>query len=98
LRFARRLTLPTLVVRNIDAALHARLKEYASAHGHSMEEEVRRILRDRLAVAPRGGGSGWVDAIRAVVEPLGGVDVPEVEREALRDPPNYSGPEWDAGA
>jgi len=94
----RRPTLPTLVIRNIDATLHARLKEYAAEHGHSMEEEVRRILRDRLSVAPLGGGSGWVDAIRALVEPLGGIDLPEPERETLRDPPDYTGPEWDAEA
>jgi len=92
-RFIRRLTLPTLVIRNVDETLHARLKDYAAAHGHSMEEEVRRILRDRLAVAPLGGGAGWVDAIRALVEPFGGIDLREVEREKLRDPPDYSGPE-----
>jgi hypothetical protein len=59
-----------------------------------MEEEVRRILRDRLAVAPLGGRTGWVDAIRALVEPLGGIDLPALEREKLGDPPDYSGPEW----
>ncbi len=59
-----------------------------------MEEEVRRILRDRLAVAPLGGEAGWADAIRALVEPLGGIDLPEVEREKLRDPPDFAGPEW----
>jgi plasmid stability protein len=97
-RSSRRPTLPTIVIRNIDARLHARLKECAAAHGHSMEEEVRRILRDRLAVAPLGGGAGWVDAIRALVEPLGGIDLPEPEREKLRDPPDYAGPEWDSEA
>jgi hypothetical protein len=60
-----------------------------------MEEEVRRILRERLAVAPLGAGGGWVDAIRALVEPLGGIDLPEPEREKLRDPPDYSGSEWE---
>jgi len=93
-----RLTLPTLVIRNIDDTLHLRLKEQAAAHGHSMEEEVRRILRDRLAVAPLGGRSGWVDAIRALVEPLGGIDLPSPERGTLRDPPDYSGPEWEPDA
>ncbi len=95
-RFRRRPTLATLVIRNVDDTLHARLKEYAAAHGHSMEEEVRRILRDRLSVAPLGGGVGWVDAIRALVEPIGGIDLREVEREKLRDPPDYSGPEWES--
>jgi len=57
-----------------------------------MEEEARRILCDRLAVAPLGGGTGWVDAIRALVEPLGDIDLREVEREKLRDPPDHAGP------
>ncbi len=87
----RRPTLPTLVIRNVDATLHARLKEYAAAHGHSITEEVRRILCDRLAVAPLGGGTGWVDAIRALVDPLGGIDLREVERETLRDLPDETG-------
>jgi plasmid stability protein len=94
----RRPTLPTLVIRNIDDTLHARLKEYGAEHGHSMEVQVRRILRDWLAVAPLGGGPGWVEAIRAVVEPLGGIDLPEPEREKLRDPPDYSGLGWEPEA
>ncbi len=57
-----------------------------------MEEEVRRILRERLAVAPVDGTPNWVDAIRALIEPLGGLDLPEIEREKLRDPPDFSGP------
>ena len=89
--FTRRPTLPTLVIRNVDATLHARLKDYAAAHGHSIDEEVRRILCDRLAVAPLGGGTGWVDAIRALVDPLGGIDLREVERETLRDLPDETG-------
>ncbi len=63
-----------------------------------MEKEVRRILRDQLAVAPLGGGPGWVEAICAVVEPLGSIDLPEPEREKLRDPPDYSGLGWELEA
>jgi hypothetical protein len=54
-----------------------------------MEEEVRRILRERLAIAPSNDPGNWVDAIRALVEPLGGIDLPEIEREKLRDPPDF---------
>lgn len=38
----------TLTVRNIDEELKARLRGAAARHGHSMEEEVRQILRERL--------------------------------------------------
>jgi len=34
-----------LVVRNLDDEVKARLRERAARHGHSMEEEVRSILR-----------------------------------------------------
>ncbi len=32
--------------------------------------------------------------MRALFEPLGGLDLPEIEREPPRDPPDFSGPEW----
>jgi len=37
-----------LLVRNVDAALKEKLKRRAAKHGHSMEEEVRDILRDAV--------------------------------------------------
>jgi hypothetical protein len=63
-----------------------------------MEEEVRRILRDRLAVAPISEPVNWVDAIRALVEPLGGIDLPDIERGTLPEPPDFTGPEWHSKA
>jgi antitoxin FitA len=86
----------TLVIRNVEPSLHARLKAEAALHGHSMEEEVRRILRDRLAKSPITPEFDWVDAIRALFEPLGGLELPEIERDLARDPPDFSGPEWDS--
>ena len=82
----------TLVVRNIDASLHTRLKEHARAHGHSMEEEVRQMLRERLATGQSETASRWVDAIRSLFEPIGGLKLPEVEREPLHAPPDLSAP------
>ena len=38
----------SITVRNIDAELKQRLKEQAARHGVSMEEEVRRILREAV--------------------------------------------------
>jgi plasmid stability protein len=37
-----------IVVRNIEDSVKARLKRRAARHGHSMEEEVRTILRDAV--------------------------------------------------
>ena len=87
--------LPTLVIRNVEDSLHARLKKQAAAHERSMKEEVPRILRERLAIAPASGAADWVDAIRALFEPLGGLDLREIEREKLPDPPDFSERGWD---
>jgi hypothetical protein len=38
---------------------------------------------------------GFGDAMRALFEPLGGIELPEIEREPLGDPPDFSGPGWD---
>jgi antitoxin FitA len=95
-RHSRRLALPTLVIRNSDDGLHARLKAHAAAHGRSMEEEVRRILRERLGQAPVSEAANWVDAIRALVEPLGGIDLPDIDRDKLRGPMDFSGSDWDS--
>ena len=48
-----------LVVRNLEAGVKARLQRRAVRHGHSMEEEVRDILRNAVraeeaAAAPLG--------------------------------------------
>jgi plasmid stability protein len=37
-----------LVVRNLEDGVKARLQRRASRHGHSMEEEVRDILRNAV--------------------------------------------------
>ena len=46
-----------LVVRNLDEEVKAKLRRRAAAHGRSMEEEVRAILRDAVKeeVRARGG-------------------------------------------
>ena len=46
-----------LVVRNLDDEVKAKLRRRAAAHGRSMEEEVRAILRDAVKeeARPKGG-------------------------------------------
>jgi antitoxin FitA len=88
----------TLVIRNVEGPVHARLKALAAAHGRSMEEEARLILRDRLAAGPEAPSANWVDAIRALFEPIGGLELPEIPRPRPDEPPDFSGPEWDPPA
>jgi plasmid stability protein len=85
----------TLVIRNVEDAVHARLKALAASHGRSMEEEARMILHDRQAASPLPAQQGFGQAIRAIFEPLGGLELPETPRDPPRDPPDFSGPNWD---
>jgi len=48
-----------------------------------MEDEARNILRTALFAEPASGQS-LVDAIRARIEPLGGVDLELPAREPMR--------------
>jgi plasmid stability protein len=42
-----------LVVRNLEGGVKARLQRQAKRHGHSMEEEVRDILRNAVKAEER---------------------------------------------
>ena len=44
----QRIPTATLTIRNVDAALKERLRVRAAQHGHSMEAEVRDILKETL--------------------------------------------------
>jgi plasmid stability protein len=77
----------SITIRDMDEPLKARLRVQAAHHGHSMEEEAREILRAALSSRRYRHGS-LVDAIRARIEPLGGVELEIAPREAIREPAN----------
>ena len=77
-----------MTIRNVDEQLKARLRVQAALHGRSMEEEARDILRSALSVVSGRSGS-LVEAIRARIEPLGGVDLDIAPRETMREPPDF---------
>jgi plasmid stability protein len=78
----------SITIRNLDEPLKARLRIQAAIHGRSMEDEARDILRTALN-REHGQPTNLVAAIRARFAPLGGVDLPEVPREAMREPPDF---------
>ncbi len=78
----------SMTIRNIDDKLKARLRIQAAAHGRSMEDEARDILKAALSTDPVSGKS-LVDAIRAHVAPLGGIELVLPEREAIREPVDF---------
>jgi len=79
----------SMTIRNVDESLKRRLRMQAAAHGRSMEEEARDILRSALSTdAPRT--ANLADAIRARFAPLGGADLSISQREPMREPVDLS--------
>ena len=80
----------SITIRNIDEPLKVQLRIQAAIHGRSMEDEARDILRTALSRAPTSP-ENLAAAIRARFAPLGGVDLPKMPREPMREPPNVGG-------
>lgn len=78
----------TMTIRNLDDDLKSRLRVRAARHGQSMEEEARSILRSALAAEPLSGRA-LVDDIRALVEPMGGIELDLPARVPMREPPDF---------
>lgn len=78
----------SITIRNLDEALKARLRVQAAMHDRSMEKEARDILQSALNQEPNPPAD-LAAAIRSRFAPLGGVDLPEVPREPIREPPEF---------
>ena len=79
-----------LVVRNLDEEVKAKLRRRATAHGRSMEEEVRAILRDAVKEEARSkGGLGTRIAARfAGIGLREGEEIEEFRGYTIK-PPNF---------
>lgn len=77
----------SITIRNLDEELKRKLRIRAARANRSMEEEVRDILR--VALTEDDPRPHLVDAIRARVQKLGGVELPAPIREAIRQPPDF---------
>jgi len=77
----------SITVRNLEDKLKRRLKVRAAENGRSMEQEVREILKSALDKPNQPTtGTDLVKRIRAIWEPLGGVELELPAREPMRDP------------
>ncbi|WP_342235145.1 FitA-like ribbon-helix-helix domain-containing protein [Inquilinus sp. OTU3971] len=76
---------PAFATIATDAHLLARLRRRAARNVRSIEEEALDILRSALSREPDGAGN-LADAIRQRFAPFGGVDLPDMPREAIREP------------
>ena len=79
----------SITIRNLDDGIKQRLRLRAAHRNRSMAEEAREILCCALAADTRLEGS-WVDRIREIVEPLGGVELELPPRGPVREPPDFS--------
>ena len=76
----------TLTIRNLDNQTKQKLRQIAAARGHSMEEEVRRILDRAVQQAEEKGlGSRIVEQFAAI----GGVELELPARSPARPAPNF---------
>lgn len=74
----------SLTIRNFDDALKNSLRLQAARHGHSMEQEVREILR--CAVQPAATNADFAQRIRKRFAGLGVEELPIPKRRAARIP------------
>ena len=79
----------SITIRNLDDGLKRRLRVRAAQRNHSMEEEARDILRCTLSEEPQSADN-LADAIRHLVEPYGGFELPPFPRGPMRDPPDIT--------
>ncbi|MGX2041132.1 FitA-like ribbon-helix-helix domain-containing protein [Methylocaldum sp. MU1018] len=77
----------SLTIRNLDESIKAGLRLRAAIHGHSMEEEVRQILKQAVQASSAETGLGL--RIHSRFAAIGGVDLPLPERTYIRPPPDF---------
>jgi len=75
----------TVIIRRLEDATKRKLRIRASHNGRSMEAEAREILRNALR-GPAPSGRDLGASIQSRFAPLGGIQLPEVRREAMRRP------------
>jgi len=78
----------SLTVRNLEEPIKELLRIRAAHHGHSMEEEVRQILRNAL-LQDKNLPENLAESIQKRFAQLGGVENLSSSREAMRKPPEF---------
>lgn len=86
--------MPSVLIRNVDPALHLRLKSMATAHRRSLEEEARELLRAAVARHGEAPAENPVAIARRLFGPEDGVDldIPSRAAEPDRAPPDFAAP------
>jgi antitoxin FitA len=88
----------SLLIRNVDDALHARLKDAAARHHRSLEEEARALLREGVARQEGAPRENLADLAQRLFGRARGADLDIPLRGApARAAPDFSGPDGGAG-
>ena len=79
----------SLTVRNLEEPIKELLRIRAAHHGHSMEEEVRQILRNTL-LQDQKLPENLAESIHQRFAQIGGIEEDlSFDREAMREPPEF---------
>lgn len=78
----------SLTIRNLEEPIKELLRIRAAHHGHSMEEEVRQILRTTL-LQDKQLPDNLAESIQKRFAQLGGVEDLSPSRETMREPPEF---------
>lgn len=79
----------TLTIRNLEEPIKELLRIRAVENGHSMEEEVKQILRNNLLLN-RKLPENLAESIQKRFAQLDGVDELQItSREVIREPPTF---------
>jgi plasmid stability protein len=82
--------LTSITIRNLDEKSTRNLAERAADHGQTVEAEARDILQAALGGrAPTVDAVNLYQAIRNIVEPIGGGDISMPPRQPVREPPRF---------
>lgn len=81
----------SLLIRNVDKALHSRLRARAAEHRRSLEEEARELLRTALARQETEARDNIVDIAQRLFGPEHGaeLDTPPRGRAPETPPPEF---------
>ena len=78
--------MPTIVIPDVEENIARRLRQRPAEHGRTIEAEARSILADALSEEARVLAEvNMADAIREMVEPVGGIELGPLPDE----PPAY---------
>lgn len=78
-----------LTIPDLTEPQMSRLRTQAASKGRSPEEEARDILAGALSEPPPAP-KNLAEAIHARFASIGGWDMPEIPREPMREPPDFS--------